>query len=89
MFTLFYAYLLPLGTVLSCGSLIIVYAVEKILIVKRNSKPPPTGSEMIEEMVDFYGELVLLVFSVFIISLTLFRVVAVCGNLYCTIKYLG
>lgn len=64
MFTYFYAYLLPLGTVLSFGSLIMVYWIEKVLLLRRDSKPLPTGSAMAEDMIDFYGEFILLVYAV-------------------------
>lgn len=64
MFTFFYAYLLPVGTVISAGSFLFIYTVDKILLLRRDSKPPQTGSELAEEMVDFYGEFILLIYSV-------------------------
>lgn len=67
MFTFFYAYLLPLGPVLSIGSLFFVYWVDKLLLLRRDSKPTPTGSDLSEEMVNFFGECTLMIFSVIII----------------------
>ncbi|CAK64281.1 unnamed protein product (macronuclear) [Paramecium tetraurelia] len=64
LFTFFYAYLLPLGPVLSLGSLLVIYWVEKILLLRRDSKPAPTGSEMAEEMIDFFGEFTLLIYAI-------------------------
>lgn len=65
MFTFFYAYLLPLGPLISLGSLVAIYWVEKILLLRRDSKPAPTGSDMAEEMVDFFGEFTLLLYAVY------------------------
>ncbi|CAD8174102.1 unnamed protein product [Paramecium pentaurelia] len=64
LFTFFYAYLLPLGPVLSLGSLLVIYWVEKFLLLRRDSKPAPTGSEMAEEMIDFFGEFTLLLYAI-------------------------
>lgn len=64
MFTFFYSYLLPLGPVLSLGSLLVVYWTEKVLLLRRDSKPAPTGSELAEEMVDFFGEFTILLYAV-------------------------
>lgn len=64
MFTFFYAYLIPLGPVLSFASLIVIYWVEKFLLLRRDSKPAPLGSELAEEMIDFYGEFTLIIYAV-------------------------
>lgn len=64
MMTFFYAYLLPLGVLLTMGSLVFIYWTEKYLLLKRDAKPPPTGSAMAEAMVAFYIELILIVYSV-------------------------
>lgn len=69
MFTFVYASLLPLGVALTCCSLFCIYWTEKFLLLKRDSKPAPTGSAMAEAMVSFYIKLVLLLFSVIIIKL--------------------
>lgn len=65
MMAFFYAYLLPLGVFFTLASLIAVYWTEKFLLLKRDAKPPPTGSAMAEAMIEFYIELVLIVYSVF------------------------
>lgn len=85
MFTFFYAYLLPLGPVLSLGSLLVVYWAEKILLLRRDSKPAPTGSELAEEMVDFFGEFTILLYAVY--TLNYIRLVVYLGKEYLMTKY--
>lgn len=63
MFSFFYAYLLPLGLMISCCGLVCTYWAEKYLLLRRDSKPPPTGSTMAEAMIDFYVELIFVVYS--------------------------
>lgn len=63
MMAFFYAYLLPLGVILTFLSLIFLYWTEKFLLVKRDAKPPPTGSAMAEAMIEFYIELVFIVYA--------------------------
>ncbi|CAK82673.1 unnamed protein product (macronuclear) [Paramecium tetraurelia] len=53
MFTFLYSALLPIGV---CFTFISI-------VLRRDSKPAPTGSAMAEAMVDFYIELILLLFS--------------------------
>ena len=64
MFTFLYSALLPIGVCFTFISIICLYWAEKYLLVRRDSKPAPTGSAMAEAMVDFYIELILLLFSV-------------------------
>lgn len=71
MFTFFYSALLPMGVCFTFISIICIYWTEKYLLVRRDSKPAPTGSAMAEAMVDFYIELILLLFSVNTLSLLL------------------
>ncbi|CAD8173577.1 unnamed protein product [Paramecium pentaurelia] len=63
MFTFLYSALLPIGVCFTFISIICLYWAEKYLLVRRDSKPAPTGSAMAEAMVAFYIELILLLFS--------------------------
>ncbi|CAK82674.1 unnamed protein product (macronuclear) [Paramecium tetraurelia] len=63
MFTFLYSALLPIGVCFTFISIVCIYWAEKYLLVRRDSKPAPTGSAMAEAMVDFYIELILLLFS--------------------------
>ncbi|CAD8187904.1 unnamed protein product [Paramecium octaurelia] len=40
-----------------------IYWIEKILLLRRDSKPLPTGSDMAQAMVEFYIDLVILIYS--------------------------
>lgn len=64
MFTFFYAYLLPLGPILSFCSLVIIHKTEKFLLLRRYTKPDPTGGELAEEMVNFIGKFTILLYAV-------------------------
>ncbi|CAD8126273.1 unnamed protein product [Paramecium sonneborni] len=63
MLAFLYAALLPLGICFTFGSIVCIYWTEKYLLLRRDSKPAPTGSAMAEAMIDFYIELILLLFS--------------------------
>ncbi|CAK66150.1 unnamed protein product (macronuclear) [Paramecium tetraurelia] len=63
LFTFLYAALLPLGVCFTFLSIVCIYWTEKYLLIRRDSKPAPTGSAMAEAMIDFYIELILLLFS--------------------------
>ena len=78
MFAFVYAYLLPLGLIFTFFGIICTYWTEKYLLLRRQSKPPPTGSAMVEAMVEFYVELILIIFSV--IPQINNRLDAVCGR---------
>jgi len=64
MLAFLYASLLPLGVLFTFGSIVCIYWTEKYLLLRRDSKPAPTGSAMAEAMIDFYIELILMLFSV-------------------------
>lgn len=64
MFTFLYSALLPIGVCFTFFSIVCIYWTEKYLLIRRDSKPAPTGSAMAEAMIDFYIELILLLFSV-------------------------
>ncbi|CAD8121477.1 unnamed protein product [Paramecium sonneborni] len=63
MFTFLYSALLPVGVCFTFFSIVCIYWTEKYLLIRRDSKPAPTGSAMAEAMIDFYIELILLLFS--------------------------
>lgn len=44
-------------------SFILIYWVEKFLLLRRYSRGPPIGEGLPDEMVDFYVELTILMFS--------------------------
>lgn len=67
MLSFLYASLLPFGIIFTFLSIICTYWTEKYLLLRRYSKPAPTGSAMAEAMIEFYIELLLLLFSVIII----------------------
>ena len=64
MVTLFYVYLLPLGIPIAIFSFLFLYWIEKYLLVNRDAKPVPVGDDLAEEMINFYIELVFIVFGV-------------------------
>lgn len=64
MMAFLYAALLPFGVIFTLLAIICTYWTEKYLLLRRYSKPAPTGSAMAEAMVDFYIELILLLYSV-------------------------
>lgn len=77
MLTFFYAPLLPIGIPIAIGSISIMYWIEKVIIylnclkkkkktllIRRDARPPPIGKELAEEMIDFYVELIIILFAV-------------------------
>lgn len=64
LMAMFYSPLLPVCSMFALLSLIGIYWIEKILLLRRDSRPLPTGSEMALEMVEFYVDLVILIYSV-------------------------
>jgi hypothetical protein len=66
MLSFLYVPLLPLGIIFTFFSIICTYWTEKYLLLRRDSKPAPTGSAMAEAMIAFYVELIFLLFSVII-----------------------
>lgn len=63
LLTFFYAYLLPFGLVYGAGSLLIQYWAEKYLITNRYYRPADLNDDLVEEMVDFYIEVSMVVFA--------------------------
>jgi hypothetical protein len=46
MLTFFYAYLLPLGVVIGILGLVMQYWIEKIILLRRDRKPPPLSGQL-------------------------------------------
>ncbi|CAD8187902.1 unnamed protein product [Paramecium octaurelia] len=63
LMALFYAPLLPACSFFALASIMGIYWIEKILLLRRDSKPLPTGSDMAQAMVEFYIDLVILIYS--------------------------
>ncbi|CAD8106767.1 unnamed protein product [Paramecium sonneborni] len=60
---LFYSPLLPACSFFALISISGIYWIEKILLLRRDSKPLPTGSDMAQAMVEFYIDLSILLYS--------------------------
>lgn len=73
MLAFLYAALLPFGIIFTFGSIVCTYWTEKYLLLRRYSKPAPTGSAMAEAMIDFYIELLLMLFSVILLVTIIVR----------------
>lgn len=63
LFAAFYAYLIPIGTLLALASLVFQFWMEWYLIIRKQSMPVPIGAELIHEMTDFYIESLLIAFT--------------------------
>jgi hypothetical protein len=64
MLAFFYAYLLPLGVLFAIVGLSIQFWVEKYLLLRRDTKPPPVSHELAEEMISFFVEMMIALLAI-------------------------
>ncbi len=64
LITVFYAYLIPGGIILSLAGVILNYWTDKYLLIRRCAKPPKISAELSSEMIDFFIESSIIVYSV-------------------------
>jgi hypothetical protein len=64
LLTAFYAYLIPIASVINIAGLLIHYAIEKFNLLNRNVMPQPIGDAMNKSIVNFFVEFIIVIFSV-------------------------